>query len=275
MSILLINKKKISLFFMFFSLILFPVFILSVADSKDSKNINSKFIQDYISKITWQKPYKDNNDTIIIGSVKAGFGKFEFRWIIRHDETVKIITLESSGSGELPPMEKKILLLVLDTGNTILFQEWLPLVNVKEPYAIRPIAKVSTSDLFSLLPKVKTPPTSTINQKIYKVKWSKTFLKNEIKYLQGAVKASFGTLNIYWKKGKEHPLELITLESPGAGELPLMEMKLFPWMDESKGITIIFQERMPQLNQGNISYLWPLTAVKTSDFISGFKRLNK
>lgn len=269
------NNKFLIVFYIFFSIIFFQISIFTVSDSNDSKSSVKIGFKVSKSDISWHKSYQEKDKTIIPGSVKADFGKFEFRWIIYQDGIIKLVTLESAGSGELPPIEKKLLLLVLEEGNTILFQEWYPLVNVKEPYTIRPIAKVSTADLFSVLPKIKIPPTSPINQKVYTIKWGKIFLKNMNKYIQGVTKASFGTLNIYWKKEKDHNPELITLESSGAGELPPAEIKVLIWLDESKGKTIIFQERFPQLNQGGVPYLWFLTTVKTADLISGFKSLNK
>lgn len=225
-------------------------------------------------KISWQEPYKKKDMTIITGSVQADFGKFELRWIIDADKKARLITLESPGAGELPPIEKKILLMVYKDGITHLFQEWYPLLNVKEPYTIRLITSVSTADLFSVLPASKLPPVSPVIKKTQHIIWGKVYSKNGIQYLQGMLKASFGTLNILWKKEAGRIPQLITMESPGAGELPPIESKLLPWMDETTGTALICQERQPQLNEEYTPYLWCLAKVKTSELLSGFNRLN-
>ncbi len=224
-------------------------------------------------EISWQKSFKENGMTIIPGSVQIDSIRFEFRWMIAADEEAKLVTLESDGSAELPLLEKKILFLVLENGITLLFQEYFPLADRKEPYTIILIATVSTIELFSVLPDTKLPPSSPLIIKTSSIRWGEVFQKKNVQYLEGSLTASFGTLNIFWKKAAGRIPELITIESPGAGELPPVESRLIPWIDETSATTVICQERYPQLNQEFISYLWCLASVKTDELMFGFKRL--
>jgi len=239
----------------------------------DSKN-NIKPSSENKMKISWQQPVKKNDYTIIPGYAKADFGRFEFRWIIKPGGVSKLITLEPSGSSELPLVEKKVLPLVLSDGNTLLFQERPSLLNEKKPLRICAITSVSTLDLFSVFPVVKLPPSCIISKTSNHIKWDNVFSKNGVKYLQGYTKSSFGSLNLLWKKEGSRNPELVVVESPGAGELPAVETKLLPWIDEASGLTVICQERFPQLNQGYCSYLWCLTTVKTSELLWGFNLIN-
>jgi hypothetical protein len=231
-------------------------------------------ILDDCSKISWQPAFRENGATVIPGSLQTGFGRFEFRWVVVPKGTAKLVTLESPGAGELPLREKKLFLWVRKDHETILFQEWLPLANGKEPRTIRPIAKVRTNELFSVLPKKQLPPASALSQRQSYITWGNEYSKNSVWYLPGSLKASFGTLNIYWRKESARIPELITLESPGAGELPLREISLYLWNDEQTNTSTIFQERQPLLNQDSTTYLWPLVTVKTDELMAGFRQLD-
>jgi len=225
-------------------------------------------------KISWQQPVKVKDETVIQGFVKSGFGNFEFMWVINPEGMSKLVTRKFSGSAELPLKEKKILPLVLPDGSTILFQEWPPLLNEKRPYSMRVIATVPTSELFSVLPGVKLPPSCIISKIPEQIKWDKVFDKNGIKYLQGNTKGSSGPVNLLFeKKGSGNP-ELVLVESQGNGELSSKESKLLPWMDETTGLTYICQERFLHLNQGNSPYLWCLATVKTVELLSGYNLIN-
>jgi hypothetical protein len=227
-----------------------------------------------ISKISWHPAFQENGLTIIPGFLKTDFGGFEVSWVVGPNRTARLVTLESPGAGELPLRQKKLFLWFAERRATVLFQEWPPMVNVKEPVTIRPIVKVSTIDLFSVLPKAKLPPISKLNNEPQPITWDRSYGKKGVQYLPGSLQASFGRLNIYWKKEAGGIPELITLESPGAGELPPQEVRLYIRMDEKTGLSTIFQERQPLLNQGLTSYLWALATVRTGELMTGFRRVD-
>jgi len=162
----------------------------------DMKSNDMKLAADDKIKISWKQPVKEKDETVIQGFIKSGFGNFEFMWVINPDGMSKLVTRKFSGSAELPLKEKKILPLVLPDGNTILFQEWPPLLNEKKPYSIRAITRVSTSDLFSVISGVKLPPSCIISKIPEHIKWGKVFNKNGRKYLFGSIEASSGHVNL-------------------------------------------------------------------------------
>jgi hypothetical protein len=227
-----------------------------------------------ISKISWHPVFQENGLTIIPGFLKTDFGGFEVRWVVGPNRTARLVTLESPGTGELPLRQKKLFLWFAERRATVVFQEWPPMVNVKEPVIIRPIVKVSTADLFSVLPKMKLPPAAKVNKEPQPITWGRSYGKKGARYLPGLLQASFGRLNIYWKKEAGGIPELITLESPGAGELPPRQARLYIRMDEKTGLSIIFQERQPLRNQGLTSYLWPLATVRTGELMAGFRQVD-
>lgn len=224
--------------------------------------------------VVWQTDFEQNGNRIIPGLIKTNSTTIQIRWVIDNKGKSKLSALNTLGTGELSPVEQKIFPMILENEETtLLFQEWLPEMNVKEPSQIRIIAAVSTSDLFSALISAKPPAVNLKGQKANTIYWEKLFIKNGITYFPGSIKAQFGMVNIAWKKEKNEVPELISFEALGAGELPPVESKLYLWKDSSK-TTIICQERHPQLNQKYISYLYPLIKVKTSKLMDGFKCLN-
>lgn len=224
-------------------------------------------------KISWHPAFQENGATIIPGSVQVDFGRLEIRWIIPAKGIARLVTMEPSGSAELPPREKKLLLWAGKRGSIVLFQEWLPLLNVKELAVIRPVVTVSTTDLFSVLPKTKLPPVAKLDKTPQTIAWERSYVKGDTMYLPGSLRASFGRLNIYWRKRSAGIPELITVESSGSGELPPREVRLYIWADEKDGSSTIFQERQPLLNQGITSYLWPLATVRTDELMAGFRQM--
>jgi len=265
-----VNNSRLNVFFIFaiYSLLIFTA--CSENRINDSTNSILKTVAGNTMKIIWQPQKKMKDKTVIPGSSKADFGKFEFRWIINPDGKARLVTMEPAGSAELPLIEKRIMPLVLPDGSTLLFQDWLPLLNEKKTSSIRLITRVSTSELFSVFPVVKVPPSSAIGKTVNQVLWGIVCVKNDVKYLPGSTKVPSGSLNILWKKRGAGIPELVTEESPGAGELPAVERKLLIWIDETSGITYICKEQFPLLDQGYCSYLQCLTAVKTDELLKGF-----
>ncbi|MGE5605514.1 MAG: hypothetical protein ACM3YE_07480 [Bacteroidota bacterium] len=225
-------------------------------------------------RISWRSPYMENDMKIIPGWVRVNSGKLEFRWTINQDGIARLEAIKNTNAGKKFAIDKQIFLLVRDDGKTLLFQKQSPLVNVNEPSTMLLIVAVSTKDLFSVLPKTKISPMSVIKQQTQPITWGKEFVKKDIRYLPGSLKASFGTLNIYWKKEVNRNPELITMKSPGAGELPPNESSLYLWVDELTGNTVIMQERQPQLNKEFAPYLLPLAVVNTDDLMARLKQTN-
>lgn len=223
--------------------------------------------------IIWQPGFEQNGNRVIPGLIKTAYTTIQIKWLIDSRGNAKLVVLNAFGAGELPPMEQRLLPMVFGSGETtLLFQEWFPLMNVKEPSTVRIMAAVPTVNLFSVLNASKPPSISLRGQKSQTISWGKSSIKNGITYLPGSIKASFGTLNIAWKKVGKRNAELISFETPSAGELPPLESKLYLWK-ESSSKTVLCQERQPQLNQGYVSYLYPLVKVKTSKLMAGFKNL--
>jgi hypothetical protein len=255
----------------------FLVFLYSSCFSngchEGAENNRDKSASATTAAITWEKSVSEKGRTIIPGSLQADFGRFEFRWIITAEGKTKLVFLEPVGSAELTPIEKNILLLADETGNTLLFQEWFPLSDSKEPASLNLIAAVSTKELFSVLTPEKQPPTAPIIKHTAHISWGDTYRNKGATYLRGTVPVSFGTLNILWKKKAQSIPLLITEETPAAGELPPSEAPLAFWTDKTAGISLICQERHPQLNQKFIRHLWPLAKVKTEELLEGLRRL--
>lgn len=234
-----------------------------------------KAVSEDAMKITWQESVNKSDKTFIAGSAESDFGRFNFTWIMNSKGEVQLVTLQFPGSAELQIQEKKVMFLLIEGGVTFLFLDSPSLMNEKKPFTIKMITAVLTEDLFSVISGKKIPPMCTLPQKPESITWSKVLNKNGIKYLQGAIKTSYGSLNLLWKKDGNRNAELIMEERRGGGELPVIERKLLPWIDETSGLTFICQERFPQLNQNYAPYLWCLTAVKTSELLSGYETISE
>jgi hypothetical protein len=266
-------NKRASAFIVFLAIItIVPPALAARPISEDSQRNNINTQPSNTVPIFWQAPYNERGATVIPGSLEASFGRFEFRWVIDAEQKVKLINLEPAGSAEVPMREKKILFLLANDGTTRMFQEWFPLTGGQEPYAIRSIAVVSTKDLFSPVSD-KVPPIAPPPAEVKPINWENPYQRNNAQYIQASLHLSFGAFNIYWRSKPGQVPELITLEAPGAGELPPVEQRLSPWFDEAAGITYICQERFPMLHQGFVPYLQCLAKVKTDELLAGLKRL--
>ncbi|MBN2402891.1 MAG: hypothetical protein JXN64_10885 [Spirochaetes bacterium] len=223
-------------------------------------------------KVTWQKPKKEKDTTIYSGSAQADFGTFNFKWSVNPRGTAQLTTLESSGSGELPPREKKVFTQIRNDGATRLFHEWYPLANEKKPVTLRFIVDVKTTELFSAFTDLKLPEEedSSSDQKILPVKWDKIFKQNDVHYLPGSIASSHGRLNIFWKKKINQNPELLIAGKDGSGKV-LPETRLYFWPDESSNTSTIFLEQQLEFKNGNIPYLSYLATVRTDEILSGFK----
>jgi hypothetical protein len=252
----------------------------STVFSKDENSSMDKRIgpkSDNQGGVSWQKPIQQKGLTIIPGSAQASFGRLELRWIIGPGTKARLVTLESPGAGEMPPLEKKIFVLVRDDGTTLLFQEWIPLANQKKPVTIRDIVSVGTNELFSVLPGKGVPPEAPISKKIPSIHWGRQYQRNGVQYLPGELNTSwFGRQNIYWMKKSGRIPELYSPENQkqdSRNEAAPGDSKLYLWLDEMNGATGLFLENGPETRNGNTSYLWPFAVVDTDQLISGFQEI--
>ncbi len=212
-------------------------------------------------KISWQAKRAASGATVIPGVVGTGAGRFEFRWVIDARDAAALET----------PAGNKVRLFASPDGVSLLFTEKIPPPGEKTPIAVALAATVFTDDLFSVLAPAKKPPASPLAGKAGFVSWGGVQTRGGARYREGTVQASFGKLVFYWKTAAGRSPELVTLEAPGAGELPPAESRLFPWFDGAKGVTFIFQERFPLLNQAFAPSLLCLAAVKTQDLTAGLE----
>lgn len=222
--------------------------------------------------ITWENSYQKDGSTVIPGSVMTDSGRVTLRWILLPNRTTRLVSVVTPGAGERPPVETPLYLLLRQDGTTAVFQEWFPLVNTFAPPELRAIAVVKTEELFAVT-GVNSPPVHQMGARTAKITWDGTVTKNEVQYVGGAVQTEFGQINIYWKV--DGMPQLITLDAPGAGEMPPQEAKLYLWHDKTNAVTMILQVRAPLLNQGGPSYLWPLVTVSTDDLMDGLKKANR
>ncbi|NLG84160.1 MAG: hypothetical protein GX493_06055 [Firmicutes bacterium] len=221
-------------------------------------------------KIAWQKPFVVDGLTIIPGSVRSAHGTFAFRWVIDRDGGARLTTTVPFGAGELPPREIDLFPLIRKDGMTLLFQEWFPLVNVREPSTIRIVAKVATAELFSVLPTGQHLPAENISKKRQAIAWGTRQERDGIEYLPGRVETSLGSMEIVWKKEPGHLPELVLSEPPKAEGLPPGEVRLYPWMEGAIDTTFVFRKAPPRVDGASIMRLQYLVTVRTTELLAGF-----
>jgi hypothetical protein len=220
--------------------------------------------------ISWQTAYGARESRIIPGTVQAVNGSFPIRWIVGNGNP-RLVTLESPGAGELPPVERRLMFLCEANGRTLLLKEWFPLLNVKQPVTIRVMATVPTAELFQVLLNTKVPPVSPLEPVVQPLIWEQAYERNSISYLPGWTNTPLGRLNLVWRKTSGRLPELIMLESLGAGELPPVETSLYIWGDPDRNITVICREHHPRLNENYPSCLWRLATVSTTELMKGYQ----
>jgi hypothetical protein len=239
----------------------------------DSKNIRTSAVK--TKSISWHRPVKEKNRTVIPGSVMTDSGILEFRWVLDRKGMPALSTLKLPSSTELSPEESRILPLFLSDGSAILFLERHPLLDRPGPSLIVNTVIVTAEDLLSVLSgdrRVQSyPPLG--NAEI--VTWGKVFVKNDVFYLQGNTKNSSGSVNLHWKKKNAENAELVLVERPGAGELPPVEIMLYIWINEKTGTAVICRENFPLIGRGTISSLAVMAVVKLNDLINGFMTINR
>lgn len=219
------------------------------------------------SNNTIQKPVKKEQKIIYSGSVKAGFGTFNYRWIVKPDGTTELTTLESAGSGDLPAKEKKLFIRINKDGTTKIYQEWFPLLNEKKPLALKYIVDVKTTELFSAFSNMKLPndPSGSLSQKVQSIKWNKIFIKNNIKYLPGNINNITDYINIAWKKNNNHSPELIAFVKDGTN------LKIYILINDLNNTSKLFMEKYFKSDHGRIPYLSYIATVSNNDLMKGFK----
>jgi hypothetical protein len=239
-------------------------------DNKSSKIEGSRIAPGLNStdKVIWQKPIKKNQTTIYSGSVKASFGTFNFNWNVNTNSKTELTTLESSGSSELSPKEKKIFIIIHGNNITKLYQEWYPLLNEKKPITLKYIVDVETNELFSAFPDIKLPnepSDSSQNKNVQPIRWSKIYTQDNVHYLSGIITGLYGKASVVWEKKFNKSPELIAFNKDRT------KSKLYILINENNNTSELFMEKNFNLTQGTISYLSYFIKVKTDDLMAGFK----
>lgn len=228
------------------------------------------------TKISWQQPFNSDGATLIPGAVRTANGSLRFYWKIDADGRMSLVILTAAGGGELPPREERLLLLARENGTAVLFQEWFPLANVRKPPTIRPVATVSTRDLFSVLPAgVAPPPAPPLPRKAARIEWRPIIDRDGIRYLTGLARNGRETVEIAWRKAPGRRPELVMLAPFEAGELPPVPIKLYIWDGQARGIAALCLERQHLLNQKFVPSLQCLARVRTAELMSGFERADR
>ncbi|HEX2952706.1 MAG TPA: hypothetical protein VHR47_01830 [Bacillota bacterium] len=231
------------------------------------------FFKDYATKpLLWQKPVQKADMTVINGSTQADFGSFQIYWALAPKKAARLMTLESSGSGELPPRPKPVLLWVRSDGTTLLFKEWLPLLNEIGPTSLRSITCVSTKTLFSVIPDDQSPAVSPLSKKTASIRWKKFIQKDGAKYLPGSLKTTAGRFDLSWKKVSGHMPEFIAITASSNGGPESDESALYLWMDPNQNLAAIFQDKI--LDPSGVAFLQPIAVVSRSKLLAAFRKIN-
>jgi len=223
--------------------------------------------------ISWEKPFTENGKTVVPGSVQADFGRFEFRWLLAPDGSTRLVTIEPGGSAEVPSLEKQLWPLVLDTGVTALFLEWLPLLNDKSPIRLRMIVVVSTKELFVELPTLLIPGASNLRRAFDTVSWDGLSEENGTQFLRGAIRSSDGTHDVFWKREPRGQPVLREKAQKPVGHLSTGEIRLVPWIDDEARAAMICREIGIEDDKSQTPHLVPLAMVQKEELLSGYRGL--
>lgn len=99
------------------------------------------------------------------------------------------------------------------------------------------------------------------------ITWQNSFRENGVTVIPGSVQTNFGRFELRWVIGAGGRARLATLESPGVGEMPPVEKKIFIFPRDN-GTTLLFQEWFPLLNEKRPSTLKMITSVPTGQLFS-------
>lgn len=225
------------------------------------------------NKIVWEQSYLENGNTVTPGWVQADFGRFSFLCITNSAGRGSLVTVEAPGAGELPTVKRKIFIVMNGNNTTTLLKQWFPLAGSKDPDTLKTIVAVSSEELFSILPRPEIPPVIDRDSKIQSVRWGKVQRKGESRYTAARIRSGSGSFEILWKTVKGGNPELVTRQSPGSGELPQRDEKLYI-VNQSENTAVIYQERSPLFNRKGTSYLSAVAVVKKDKLMAGLKKIN-
>ncbi|MCL6589421.1 MAG: hypothetical protein K6U80_05640 [Firmicutes bacterium] len=96
--------------------------------------------------------------------------------------------------------------------------------------------------------------------------WQKPVREKGVTIIPGAALTDFGRLELRWIIG-DRETRLVTLEAPGAGELPPLERPIFLLVRDN-GVTLLFQEWVPLANENKPVTVRDLVSVDTNDLFS-------
>lgn len=251
--------KGLLLLFLIFSVMLYIFFIDTVEINSASMSNNG------IDRIDWEKPIKSDKVTIIKGTTKK---KIMIAWIINADNRYNLVLFPESIKNQHNNDYSKLLFLNYDDNVYFLFEVVKCTYNINNMNSLSLVARVNKNNLFSVVDNFKGSFREIYTIQVSKIQWGKVYNKNDNAYIKGELKASFGKFNVYWKKNKENKIDLITINRPWAGELPLIEEPLFVWCD-NHGYALICMEEKGQINTKINYFLNAIAKVPVEDLKYG------
>jgi len=99
--------------------------------------------------IVWGRPYLEGSLTIVPGSLKAGFGRFDFFWSVTGRGEGRLMTREPLGSAERGMRDVILYPYFAGGGSAFIFMERKPLLNSGEPHTLTLVAEVSSDELMA------------------------------------------------------------------------------------------------------------------------------
>ncbi|MBN2625449.1 MAG: hypothetical protein JXA95_02195 [Spirochaetales bacterium] len=218
-----------------------------------------------LEEIHWTETGNEHID----GWLLSESGRFELSWKKKESSQPLLMTRLDGGSGEAPTYDLPLYILNPNDDISIVFRLFEPLLNSDMPAELRLVAAVSGEELYSAAGSGYAPYISSPRSAAQRIGWKESpEVKNEISYFCGTVRSESGKLNIYWKERAGHSPELVTLESPGAGELPPEDKTVFIWKDRKRGLSFLFSLFHPLLNQKGVTALSFMGCVETDDLFA-------
>ena len=215
--------------------------------------------------VVWKSPFMGpGSATIAQGQIQDPHGNIELRWSKDLACRVELLTLDPSGSGELPQHDVVIWPVPFENGTVLLVKAFFPLLNSKRPLAVIKVGIVESRNLLAPLGASGFPETSPAHQEMSQVSFGGQYEQDEEKYQKGSCNTDGTAYNFLWKKEKRGSYSLFSSDK-GAGYqlIPLFEGE----------IAFIFEKRDTVLNGFHVSYLRYCGKMIARDLFAGFEKL--
>lgn len=225
---------------------------------------NTRVIDEY-SKISWNHSYQKDNFTYIPGTIKIDSRIVNIFWKIGPNNNLHLYTTNFDHNEELYPRYQ--------TNGFVRAFRRLP-SNKNEPSKLQQIFLVKTANLHQALKKPVSFKPFDLDSNIRLIDWKKSYTKNQADWLPGKVSASFGTLNLYWKRESSNDIKLITLDTKGGAERASREEELMLLANQD-GTTTIFKIQQPLNNRFESPVLIGIVTVNTENLNDGLAQIRK